>query len=238
VQVEKAWHRWNEVLRSVAFLRLLNRSFLRRKTLSWTYDFEEARALAGLGRLDEALRVVAKHRGQTPGDQARFSALLVGVYECADRFDDALRAAEESVRGRPADPTAWLDLASLQVRRRRDPAAARQALEKAEAGAISEVAAAYRRFVLGLVLTEEGAYGPAAVELGAAVVYFTWRNVAPGLVELCRLYRAFALARLGRVADAQRDLASSRAMMLAAGEGQLVLRVDTALNDALTGSRS
>jgi hypothetical protein len=228
VQVEKAWGRWDQVRRSVSLLHLTNRMFLRLRTFALAYDLEDARALAGLGRIDEALQLLAKHRGETPRDRARFAWQVIGVYENGRRYDDALAAANEAAQVLN-DPAVWLDVARLQAHRRGDCAAARVALAMAEGRTLSEIGAAYRRFVLGIILMEEGAYGSALPELDAAVTFFAWQQVSPGLVELCRLHRALVLARLGRLADARRDLASAGPMMLASGEKALVARVESAL---------
>jgi hypothetical protein len=232
VQIEKSWHRWKQVMDSVTLLQRLNRIFPRMKVLAWAYDFEEARALSGLGRLDEALSRLAKHQGTTSVERARFAGQLVGLYEIAGRFELALGAAEEAAHGHPENPVGWLDVASVQVRRRRDTAAARAALARAEGHILSELTAAYRRLVVGLVAIEEGSPDAALAELDAAIQFFEGRNLSPGLIELCHLNRSLVLAQLRRLPEARSELARSRPMMLAAGEEELVFRVEAAVNEA------
>lgn len=223
VQLDKAWGRWRDVLRGVALLRACN-ALVRLKAMRWAYDFEEARALAGLGRVDDAIAVVSKHRGSGPLERGRHAGLLVGIYENAGRYDDALLCAEEHARECSSDAGAWLDLAMRHALRFHDPARAREALARADGMIRSEVAVPFEAVVRAIVLLEEGAYAAALEAFDAARdgVARTARH-SPGFLPLFQLHRAWALAGTGKIDEAASELRAARPMLLATVSGRDIL---------------
>jgi hypothetical protein len=236
LQREKAWGRWRNMLRILPLLRFAN-FFTRLRVLAYAYDFDEARALAGLGRVDEAEARVRKHAGATDIERGRHAGMLVGIYETAHRYDDGLRCAREHVALCPSDPSAHIDLAMRFVLRFHDPRAAREALEGAAGRERSEHAAAFERLVVGIVLLEEGEHTAALVELDAARVGLRGFGL-PGVDELCQLHRAWALAGIDRLDESAAALAAARPMFAARGEAHVLAYVTSRVRDILAARAS
>ena len=194
-------------------------------------DFEVARALAGLGRLPEALAVVARHRDGPTERRRGYLGQVVSVYGCALDFDGALRAARENVELAPDDAAPRIDLAMQYALHFHDAASARAELERLGSGELSQLAEGARRLVLGIVLAEEGSWLEAQASLDAA--HGPIAKVAPtaGWLELASAYRAWAKAGLGRPVDAARELSKARPLLDASDGGLITRYLDSRIEE-------
>ncbi len=209
---DRAWGRWAAMGQKARFLQLTS-GVLRLRFVRSAMDFELARALAGLGRLPEALAVVVRYRDGTPEQRHFYLGQVVSVYEIAGDFDAALGVARESVGLSPNDAAPRLDLAMRHALRFHDAPSARAELERLGPGELSQLAEAFRQFVLGVILLEEGAWLEAHASLDAARSAIAAMPAMPGLMEGVRAHRAWAMAGLGRFEEAERELGEVSAML-------------------------
>ena len=143
-----AWARWAEMLTALEGVR--------RIVPAPQYAFFEAKALAGLGRLDEALEAVRPY-ADDPGTPAwLYWGQLADVFHVARLPDRAIGCAEKAVEHAPDNPTVLLDLAMALLRYRRDTARARPLLERARAHEISDLLVPFVMMAEGVLALEEG----------------------------------------------------------------------------------
>jgi hypothetical protein len=144
----RAWGRWEEVL------RLLPR--MRAELRPYQAALFEARALAGLGRVDEALRVVEPFADGREVPKRRYWSGLAGIYFAARRKDESLAAMEKAWTLAPDDPLVSADLALSLLRRRCDTDRAEQLLTRARSHAISDHGDGMIQRVEGMLALERG----------------------------------------------------------------------------------
>src|SRR5262249_17439534 len=122
-----AWGRWDDVLAQA--------DSLGGQVAPEEVAFQKAKALAGLGRNDEALRLVEPF-----GDGQRIPAWLywsrlAEVYATSQHYHDAKAALEKAVELAPENATLLVDMADTEVRRWHNPRRARELLARARAHA-------------------------------------------------------------------------------------------------------
>jgi tetratricopeptide (TPR) repeat protein len=143
-----SWGRWDEVLAQA--------DSVGGQVAPEEIAFNKAKALSGLGRIDEALRMVEPF-----GDGQRippwlYWSRLAAVYETAKRYDDAKAAMERALELAPDNATLLVDMAESEVWRRRNPRRARELLARARAHALSDVLQPFAMRTEGLIRLEEG----------------------------------------------------------------------------------
>jgi tetratricopeptide (TPR) repeat protein len=142
-----AWGRWAEMLAALKSVRAL--------VPAPQYAFFEAKALAGLGQLDEALETVRPY-ADDPGTPAwLYWGQLADVFHVAKFGDRAIECGEKAVEHAPNNPTVLIDLAMTLLRYRRDTARARPLLERARAHEISDLLAPFVLMAEGVLALEE-----------------------------------------------------------------------------------
>jgi len=142
-----AWGRWAEMLTALKSVRAL--------VPAPQYAFFEAKALAGLGRLDEALDTVRPY-ADDPGTPAwLYWGQLADVFHAAKLGDRAIECGEKAVEHAPDNPTVLLDLAMALLRYRRDAARARPLMERARTHEISDLLAPFVLMAEGVLALEE-----------------------------------------------------------------------------------
>jgi hypothetical protein len=142
-----AWGRWAEML---AALKPAPRFIPAPQ-----YAFFEAKALAGLGRLDAALDTVRPF-ADDPGTPAwLYWGQLADVFHAAKLGDRAIECGEKAVEHAPDNPTVLIDLAASLLRYRRDAARARPLLDRARAHEISDMLAPFVLLTEGVCALEE-----------------------------------------------------------------------------------
>jgi tetratricopeptide (TPR) repeat protein len=143
-----AWGRWTEMLAILPSVR--------RVLSDAVYAFYEAKALAGLGRLDEALATVRPFADDPKTPAWLYWGQLADVFHAARLGDRAIDCGEKAVEHAPDNVTVLLDLAMSLLRYRRDAARARPLLEQALQHEISDMLRPFVFMVEGVLALEEG----------------------------------------------------------------------------------
>ena len=224
-----AWGRWEEAL------ELLPR--LRGTVPPLEYAFREAQALAGLGRLDEALGGVADLADNNTVPEWLCWGRLAEVYGAAGSPDDVLDCKEKAVKAAPQNPTALLDLVSSLLRRGGHVRRAESMLARAKSKALSDTLVPYADAAEGILALERDEPEEAKRLLTQALTGLSaFRLTTPliGSVEASfRAWLAVACARLGDMDTARREFGLVEPRLRALKEDDLIRRCEQALADQL-----
>jgi tetratricopeptide (TPR) repeat protein len=191
----------------------------------------KAQALAGLDRVDEALKLVEPFGDGKAVPGWFFRSMLAQVYEFARRRDEAIAQLEQAVELAPENATMRLGLARQIIWQKRDARRARELLAQARAHALSDMTSPFADLLDGLILLEEGRPRDALLVLETTHKVFRARRHMPlGYlpVEQAMLGRALAHAALGE-SDAALTLYSEVRPRLVALRSEMVDRWDTAI---------
>jgi tetratricopeptide (TPR) repeat protein len=143
-----AWGKWDEVLRLA--------DAAAGKLPADELAFQKAKALAGLGRIDEGLRLVEHLADGKKMPLSTYWSRIAGLHTTAKRLDDSKAAMEKSLECSPENATLLLDMAESEVWLRHNPKRARELLTKARAHAISDLLQPFVINIEGLINLEEG----------------------------------------------------------------------------------
>lgn len=222
------WARWRDLLH---FLPKLNRALLRNspQMAATEITLRRAQALAGLGDVEHALRILQSLEGKIPPFQfATYASIL---HTAANNPQAQLDALEKAHELRPDDVGLLLDMAMNLVLRKKDPADARKRLQEAETHPIPENIRWAADQVRGLIALEEGRDAEARENLENAL-----KHLAPLKIRLCRFSERFckafltiACARLGDGAAARRYFEAAETYLEARGEDGILARCREAL---------
>jgi len=142
-----AWGRWADMLAALPSIR--------GSVPESQYAFYEAKALAGLGRLDEALEAVRPFADDRELPVWLYWGLLADVFHAAKLGDRAIDCAERAVEHAPENVTVLLDLAMCLLRYRRDTVRARPLIDKAREHEISDVILPFFLMAEGVLALED-----------------------------------------------------------------------------------
>src|SRR5262245_7321238 len=142
-----SWAEWEEMLAALPACRAM--------VPAPQYAFFEAKALAGLGRLDEALERVRPFADDRNTPAWLYWGQLADVFVTAKMPDRVIECGEKALEAAPVNVTVLLDLAMSLLRYRRDAAAARPLLERAREHAISDLIAPFLVMAEGILALEE-----------------------------------------------------------------------------------
>lgn len=234
VMLEAAvWSDWPKQQRCIRLARLL-RTVMRTGIPENELIFREANAMAAQGNLAGALAHAEPLRGHPDLAEYLYLGRISSVYEYAGDYAGQLRCAEQALALNPEGTDGWIDVASVRIRRFRDVAGARAALDKIADRELSEMVRAVYLLVQGMVAVEAGEPAEAERLLCEAAEVFTKFGLA--LVQAfeaeLQAYLALALAAQGRGHEAHSAYARVRPLLVAGKLDQLVSRVDVALGAA------
>ena len=143
-----SWAKWDLALRLVPAVRHAARP----DVVAW----HEAEALAGLGRLDEAIEILRRFGDGQHIPPATFWTYMASVYRAAGQRDLAFEAQEKAFECGPDDPAYMIGLANGLLHEQRDVGRARQLLERAAQLPISDLAQSFLLKGEGILALEEG----------------------------------------------------------------------------------
>jgi tetratricopeptide (TPR) repeat protein len=220
----KVWARWNEVLECVELLRKPDRI-----TGSVFPEFElvrsRAQALAGLGRLDEALAEYKKMENSEKVERWLYDLFFGTIYDAAHQYEKALEIRRAIAARRPDSAMIWTDVAYSCVRHLNRPAEGREALARAERLESSEIGKAYLPFVRGMTLWREHQSAEAKKQLQKALEIFQplARNpLSEGTILGMKSFLCAAHVDLGETATAKALLREVEPYLIAHKEEELL----------------
>ena len=142
-----AWGRWAEMLAALPSVRHF--------VPAPQYAFFEAKALAGLGRLDEAMETVRPFADDPDLLTWLYWAMMADLFHAAKLGDRAIECGERALEHAPENVTVLLDLAMSRLRYRRDTLGARSLIERTRQHEISEVIRPFLLMTEGVLALEE-----------------------------------------------------------------------------------
>jgi hypothetical protein len=228
----RAWGRWDRVL---ALLPSLNGQIPADQI-----DHYKALALAGLGRLDEALQGYEKYGDGRQIPKWRYWSNCSGIYAAGNDGQGAVQAMEKAAEAGPTQVSVLLDYAISLLRRRRDPRHARQVLDEALKYPVPDIIAYSVDLCRGLIALDEDRPHDAVECLNQALDKVSqFRNATPlhgSSVDRVRACLAIAYAATGDYETALRHYRIAEPRVAALRYDDLRDRFEEAVGLAAKGS--
>jgi hypothetical protein len=209
----RRWHRWEEMLQCVDKLREAGRD-TRIKLGDYNLGRYRALALAGLGRVEEALTWYqnAAIEAKTPSWLAHETR--ASIYVAARQYDRALECYRQALEEEPDKPTVCIDTGTFLVQRFNFPGEAKQLLARAEKAQLSELEQIYVPYLRGIIAFREKDHAAMDKNMREALAEFERRaakqlHIFEGAVLLCKGYLAVSSAALGRKDEARKYFAKA-----------------------------
>lgn len=220
-----AWGRWAEMLAALPALR--------RVIPPVQYAFYEAKALAGLGRLDEALETVRPFADDPETPAWLYWGHLADVFHTAKLGDRAVECGAKAVEHAPDNPTVLLDLAMTRLRYQRDTVRARELLDRVRRHEVSDVLRPFLRMAEGVLALEEKRPDAARDLLEESVRRAEpLRHSTPLMgmaIDRIHMYLALAYAATGDSANAEAHYRVAEPRLKAFHADDLIDRCESAL---------
>jgi tetratricopeptide (TPR) repeat protein len=220
-----AWGRWEEVLER------LDRGDI--PVAGEELAFRRAGALAGLGRLDEAVATVEplKRPGRMP--TWLYWSRLAGVYFIARNHVDGLAALERAVELSPENSTLLIDLAQYTLQYREDVRAARHLLDRARSHALSDILEPAALAIEGqIALAEKRPLEARELLRTALTSLWRFRYASPlvhSLLDRIRAYLSVACAECGEMDEAKKQFRKAEPRLRALKRDDLIERCRLAI---------
>jgi tetratricopeptide (TPR) repeat protein len=209
----RTWHRWEEVLRCLD--KLANSQ---QATHIGLNDFSVARyralALAGLGRLDEALSGFRTAAEKTETPAGLYYPTLASIYTVARQYDQALASYRTGLEEATDKSTLYIDLGMYLVGRFNQPQEARQFLAQAEKMQLTELAISHLALLRGVIAFREKDFSAMDQYVREALADFEKRPPAKryiydAVILNCKGYLAVSSAALGQKKEARKYFAQA-----------------------------
>jgi tetratricopeptide (TPR) repeat protein len=188
-----AWGRWADMLAALPAVK--------RFVPAPLYAFHEAKALAGLGRLDDALEIVRPFADDPKTPAWLYWGQLADVFNAAKLPDRVIECGEKAVEHAPDNVTVLIDLAMSLLRYRRDAEHAGPLLERAHEHAVSDVLRPFLIAADGVLALEQKRPDRARPLLEEALKEAErFRNASPlvgSAIDRIHVYLALTYAALG-----------------------------------------
>lgn len=165
---------------------------------------ERAKALAGLGRLDEAEAALASIQNKLTEDELRIAK--TGMADAARNYPLYLRLSEANYRHRPENSEMALDYATALLHHDNQVETARQIANAFHPSALNELSRAGLNNVHALIAWHERQWSVVIDKVQlveTALKPFVKNPMARGYLFRCLCYKANALRQLGRDAEAE-----------------------------------
>ena len=228
-----AWGRWEEVLEQAASLH----GHIPEHELLW----QQAKALAALGRPNEAIELAAPLADDATVPQWLYCSRLAEVYSMANMRDEQLAWTEKALRLAPDNATLLVDTALTLLRYQLDIPRARQLFEQARSHALSDTLIPMADAVEGILLLEEGRPDGARGKLQAGIEGLErFRNASPlvgAMQDRFRAYLALALAAMGDRPAAERQFQLAEPRLRALKRNYLLERCQRAVGTFVASGR-
>jgi tetratricopeptide (TPR) repeat protein len=207
-----SWGRWEDALRRLPAIR--------GKVPDEEVAFIEAQALAGLGRLDEAIKVLKPFADGQNMPSWLYWGRIGDVYYAGGKYELIVPAQEKAAEMAPDNPTVLLDLA-------------RKLLQQARTHALSDVLAIFAELIEGMIELESGNPSQARYLFDKALAALApFRNATPligAAIDRTYAYLALAYAALGDVDQAAQYYRRAEPRLRALKSNDLIDRCEAAL---------
>jgi tetratricopeptide (TPR) repeat protein len=219
----KDWYRWTEVLQILKSLERIQH--IHPVKLPATELIRaRAQALAGLGRLSDALIEVQKSEDQHGVPSWLYKAQLAGIYSIAKDYDKSLEYGWEALEEKQTS-VLYLDQANRLLRYKKDTVKAKEILSKIDKDTLTEIAKPYYLRCQGILDYIEGDYASAREELEVSLKMMEQTRDRPfrdGNISVVKGYLCCVLAKQGGLTDAKKCFAEAREYLIATGETALL----------------
>ncbi len=214
------WGRWQEVLDRIPALRGAVPDF--------ELDIRSACALVGLGRFDEGMALVRAHGNDSAIPLWMYLGRMSELYDLAQRYEEALKCHRDAWEDAQDNPTVVLDYALALLKQERDIELAMRLIEEIESQPKADLLSMVLPLLHGMAALNSGRDSDAVARIHEAE-----KNLRPMakssalvrfLVDMARTYRAIALAKLGRSAEADRLFAVVRPRLEALNYTRMIER--------------
>jgi hypothetical protein len=220
-----SWGRWEEVLDRV------NRGGI--PVSPDELAFRKASALAGLGRLEEAVQSVSQFGEGDLMPQWMYCSRLGVVYMVAKRRDEVIQLSRRAVELAPENATVLVDHGINTIVYRHDPVTARNLLANARSHALSDTVQPFALWLEGLIALEEKRPGEARELLESALEDLSRFRFASPLIGLMldrfRAFLAIACAQSGEFEAAMRHYRQALPRLRALDDDDLIDRCTRAI---------
>jgi tetratricopeptide (TPR) repeat protein len=220
-----SWGRWEEALRRLPAVR--------GKIPVEETAFIEAKALAGLGRLDEAIKVLKPFADGQDMPSWLYWGRIGDVYYAAGKYELIVPANEKAAELAPDNPTVLLDLAMALVRYRQDAVRARKLLQQARTHALSDVLVIFAEVIEGMIELESGNPSQARYLFDKSLAALApFRNATPligAAIDRTYGYLCLAYAAMGDRDQALQYYRRAEPRMRALRSDDLIDRCEAAL---------
>jgi len=224
------WSRWAEVLQIVASLKKIGKIHFS-QIPPQELGFYRAKALAGMGKLPEALEEFSQYNGQPDCPSWFYKTRVSAIYSTARQYDKALEYALEAIREKPT-PLLYLDLTNRYLRYLNDPVRARAALAEAEKSTLPDLAIPYHLRCLGILAFLEGDYSTARQKLEESLEMMQKNPHVPfrtGHISIANAYLCCVSAKQGDLATARKNFQEAEEYLIATDETELLEQCKHAL---------
>ena len=217
------WSRWHEVLSLVETLKFIGR-FRQVKMPASALTRHRAKALAGLGQLNEALAEYESCKGQSDCPSWLYTLFVGGLYVTAKQYDKSIECNLASIAEKPTS-TAYLDLANRYARYKKDPVKARAAMAEAEKSPMADTSKPFHIRCRGIIAYLEGDDAAAKRDLETAIELVEkakGRMYRDGHLSVARAYLCCVLARQKNLVGAKKCFALAKKYLVATKEDELL----------------
>lgn len=226
IQEDFYWGRWNEVLRRLPrvckHLPLIEARG------------REAASLAGLGRLDEALHIMAPLADQPDIPRWMYLSRLAEVYEYAEQMEQCLALRKEAYEAEPENSVLKLGYANTLLKLNLDPPLADQLIAEVETEPLSDLLQVLLPISKGQLELNLGYYQNAFFQFMEAEnglkPYVSTQPFARLYADVARAYAAIALAEQGELEQAELLFQSARPRLEALKSRRTIDRYHQALS--------
>ena len=224
----RVWHDWPRLLR---ILPLLERNPVSRTPAQrWMWASLRATALAGLGRIDEAMSLLDSAPRTSALSAAALDTVRSSLLISVRRYDEAIELRR---RAAISDPKHALDAAIAMLRYGGDVEEARALLASRGGVALTELERAFLEYARGLLAIADARFDEAAAHLASALTIADAQIKMPpqrlGFTAPIEAFHAVALAEGGDTVAAQRIVERLATFLTAADESVLLERARQAV---------
>ena len=217
-----SWGRWQDVLDLLPLLKGVEGIPVEEPA------FRHAYALAGMGRLPEALEILKPFSDGTRMPKWLYWGRLAGVYETAGQLQEMIPCAERATELAPGNATMLLDLAMALLRNQHDIPRAKRLLDECRSHALSDLVIPLVQLAEGVLALEENNNQRARDLFNKSYKQIALYSASNGMMAACldqiHAYLAITESRLGNPEAARKHFQQAQPRLRALGAHDLLQR--------------